>query len=69
LPKIIVLACLEVPEVVKPGQTDQQDLRLLYVTWLIPSAIKTMPLILVHHFFSMALQTIKLKVRLQFSKF
>jgi len=29
-----------VPKVAKPGPTDRQNWRLLYVTWLIPSAIK-----------------------------
>ena len=47
MPSFIVLACLEGPEVAKPGQTDRrtdrktdrQNLRSLYITWLIPNAI------------------------------
>ena len=41
LPNFIVLAYLEVPKAAKPGPTDRQNWRLLYVTWLTPSAIKT----------------------------
>ena len=47
LPNFIVLAYLKVPKLAKLGQTDQpkdrQNLRSLYVTWLIPSAIKIDP--------------------------
>jgi len=31
---------MEVPKVARPGLKDRQNLRLLCVTWLIPSAIK-----------------------------